>query len=130
MREKGITRVSSKDLHKMKDLTDWDALRAMTDEDIERAVASDPDTWIPTEDEWANARVVWPAGKEPISIRVDREIVQWFGHRGLDYGAEINAVLREYIEAQQHPRKGPSRSSVAAAKKHPRRATKRAAVKS
>jgi len=114
----------------MKDLTDWDALRAMTDEDIERAVASDPDTWIPTEDEWANARVVWPAGKEPISIRVDRDIVQWFGHRGLDYGAEINAVLRAYIEAQQRPRKRSSRSSIAATKKHLHKVPKRAAVKS
>ena len=130
MKEKGITRVSSKDLHKLEDLTDWDALRAMTDEDIERAAASDPDAPLMTDEDWANARVVWPSGKEPISIQVDRDIVQWFGNRGLDYGAKINAVLREYVESQERPRKRPSRSSIAESKKHPRKVPKRAAVKS
>jgi hypothetical protein len=42
LRPKGVTRVSSKDLHKMKDLTDWKRVDAMTEEDIERAAASDP----------------------------------------------------------------------------------------
>ena len=40
----------------MKDLTDWDALDAMTEEDIERAAASDPDAPMTTEGDWANAR--------------------------------------------------------------------------
>jgi uncharacterized protein (DUF4415 family) len=130
VKEKGITRVSSKDLHKLEDLTDWDALRAMTDEDIERAAASDPDAPLMTDEDWANARVVWPEGKEPISIFVDSDIVQWFGNRGRDYGAKINAVLREFVEAQQRSRKRSSRSAVAPTKKHPRKAPKRAAVKS
>ena len=130
MREKGITRISSKDLHKLKDLTDWDALRAMTEEDIAAAAASDPDAPMTTEADWKNARMVWPDGKEPILIAIDKDIVEWFGHRGRDYGAKINAVLREYVEAQQRQRKTPTRSSVAATKKHPRKAPKRAAVKS
>ncbi len=130
MKEKGITRISSKDLHKLKDLTDWEALRAMTDDDIERAAESDPDAPPMTDEDWENARVVWPPGKEPISIRVDRDTVQWFGSRGLDYSAKINAVLREYIEAQGHPRKHPARSASVVTKKHPRKAPKRAAVKS
>ncbi len=93
VKEKGITRVSSKDLHKLEDLTDWDALRAMTDEDIECAAASDPDAPLMTDEEWANARVVWPEGKEPISIFVDSDIVQWFGNRGIDYRSENQCRL-------------------------------------
>ena len=130
MKENNITRVSLKDLHKLKSLTDWDALRAMTEEDIERAAASDPDAPMTKEADWANARMVWPAGKEPISIRVDRDVVQWFGNRGLDYAAMINTVLREYIEANERPRKIPSRSASAATKKDRLNSPKRAAVKS
>ena len=83
-----------------------------------------------TKADWANARTVWPAGKEPISIRVDRDIVQWFGNRGLDYEAKINAVLRQFVEAQERQRKAPARSPSAITRKHPRKAPKRAAVKS
>ena len=89
----------------MKDLTDWKAFDALTDEDIERAVAEDPDTWIPTEEEWAKAKVVWPPGKEPITIRLDKDILQWFRKRGRGYQSKINAVLRGYIDAQKRGRK-------------------------
>ncbi len=92
----------------MEDLTDWEALRAMTDEDIERAAASDPDAPMMTDADWANARVVWPAGKEPGTIRIDKDIVEWFRKRGRGYQSKINAVLRAYIEAP----KGSSKSSV------------------
>jgi uncharacterized protein (DUF4415 family) len=114
----------------MKDLTDWKRVDAMTDEEIEEAVASDPDTWIPTEEEWANARLVWPPGKEPIKVGIDKDIVEWFGKGARGYRSKINAVLREYIEAQGRTRKGPARSSFVETKKHPRKAPKRAAVKS
>jgi uncharacterized protein (DUF4415 family) len=130
MKEKSITRIAVKDLHKIKSLTDWKRVDALTDEDIEKAVAEDPDTWIPTKEEWASARIVWPEGKEPIAIRLDRDIVQWFGDRSLDYRAKINAVLREYVEAQKPPRKRTARSASVVTKKHPRKAPARAAVKS
>jgi uncharacterized protein (DUF4415 family) len=130
MREKGITRISSKDLHKIEDLTDWERVDAMTEEDIQRAAASDPDAPMTTAADWKNARMLWPDGKERFLIAIDRDIVQWFGDRGLDYEAKINAVLGEYIETQQQTRKRPSRSSVAETKKHPRKAPKRTTVKS
>ena len=96
----------------MKDLTDWKAFDALTDEDIERAVAEDPDTWIPTEEEWAKAKIVWPPGKEPITIRIDKDILQWFRKRGRGYQSKINAVLRAYIEAQKPQRKSSARTAV------------------
>jgi len=129
MKEKNITRVALKDLHKIKSLTDWKRLDAMTEEDIERAAASDPDAPMTTAEDWANSRIVWPEGKEPIAIRLDRDIVQWFGDRGLDYRAKINAVLREYVEAQK-PRKRSARAASVVTTKRPRKASRRAAVKS
>ena len=57
-----ITRVTLAEARKMKGLTDWDRVRALTDEDIDRAIAEDPDAapeW--TEEEWRRARVMVPA---------------------------------------------------------------------
>jgi uncharacterized protein (DUF4415 family) len=109
MKEKGITRVSLKDLHKMKGLTDWKRVDAMTEEDIQRAAASDPDAPMTTAADWANARVVWPAGKEPICI--DNDIVEWFRKQGHGYQSRINAVLRTFVERHKQSRK-PRRATV------------------
>ena len=79
----------------------------MTDEDIARAAASDPDAPMTTAADWANAKVVWPSGKEPITIRIDKDILQWFRQRGRGYQSKINAVLRGYIDAQKPRRKKP-----------------------
>lgn len=102
MREKGITRVAFKDLHKMKDLTNWKRVEAMTEEDIERAAASDPDAHMTTPEFWANAKMVWfGPKKEPVTIRIDKDILQWFRKRGRGYQSRINAVLRAFVEAQK-----------------------------
>src|SRR5690242_11961894 len=63
MSEERITRVSLKQARKMKGETDWARVDALTDEDIERAVADDPDQSFWTDEDWANARVVFPQGK-------------------------------------------------------------------
>ena len=111
MTEERITRVSRKQLAKMKDLTDWARLDAMTEEEIERNAADDPDNPPWTEEDWANARVVWPQGKAPVTLRLDRDIIAWFKHRGRGYQTRINAVLRAFVEAQK-PRDWPVASAV------------------
>jgi len=112
MKEKGITRIAVKDLHKIKSLTDWKRVDALTDEDIEKAVAEDPDTWIPTKEEWANARVVWPPGKEPIQVGIEKDIVKWFRKRGRGYQSKMSSVLREYIEAHKPQQKAPTHAAA------------------
>jgi uncharacterized protein (DUF4415 family) len=101
MTEERITRVSRKELAKMKDLTDWVRVNAMTEEEIERNAAEDPDNPPWTEEEWARARVVFPEGKEPVTLRLDRDILAWFRQRGRGYQTRINAVLRAFVEAQK-----------------------------
>ena len=87
---------------KVKGLTDWHRVRALTDEDIDRAIAEDPDAapvW--TEEEWARARVVFPEGKTPVTLRLDKDILAWFKSQGRGYQTRINAVLRAFVEAQK-----------------------------
>jgi uncharacterized protein (DUF4415 family) len=111
MTEERITRVSRKRLATMKDLTDWDRVRSMTEEEIERNAADDPDNPPWTEEEWARARVVFPQGKAPVTLRLDKDIIAWFKSRGRGYQTRINAVLRAFVEAQK-PRGWPSASGV------------------
>jgi uncharacterized protein (DUF4415 family) len=104
MTEERITRVSRKRLATMKDLTDWDRVRSMTEEEIERNAADDPDNPPWTEEEWARARVVFPQGKAPVTLRLDKDIIAWFKSRGRGYQTRINAVLRAFVEAQKQQR--------------------------
>ena len=101
MTEERITRVSLKQARRMKSLTDWARVNAMTEEEIERNAAEDPDNPPWTEEEWARARIVFPQGKEPVTLRLDRDILAWFKLRGRGYQTRINAVLRAFVEAQK-----------------------------
>jgi uncharacterized protein (DUF4415 family) len=101
MTDEHITRVSLKQARKMKSETDWARLDAMTDEEIEQAAADDPDNPPWTDEDWANARVVWPQGKAPVTLRLDRDIIAWFKLQGSGYQTRINAVLRGFVEAQK-----------------------------
>jgi uncharacterized protein (DUF4415 family) len=49
-----------------------------------------------------------PAGKERITIRLDREVLDWFRQQALtqgggNYQTNINQVLREHILSHQAP---------------------------
>ena len=49
-----------------------------------------------------------PAGKERITIRLDKEIVDWFRQQaseqgGGNYQTDINQVLRDYVLSHQTP---------------------------
>lgn len=102
MSEERIMGVTIAQARKMKSQTDWARVDALTDEDIDRAIAEDPDAapeW--TEEDWKNARVVWPEGKAPVTLRLDRDVIAWFKQPGPGYQTRINAVLRSFIKAQK-----------------------------
>ena len=53
-------------------------------------------------DFWRSARVVMPAGKTSVHLRLDSDVVDWFRARGKGHLTRMNAVLRAYVEAQKH----------------------------
>ncbi|HER25936.1 MAG TPA: hypothetical protein ENI69_02380 [Rhodospirillales bacterium] len=61
------------------------------------------------EEFWQKAHVVFPAmeGKEPIKIRIDREILSFFKSQGKGYQTRMNAVLRAYVESQKKNQMAP-----------------------
>lgn len=91
-------------LSRRKDLTDWDAVARLTDEDIARAVASDPDTSFADADFWKNARWVMPITKKPVTLRMDSDVLDFFKRGGKGYQTRINAVLRTFMQTQRETR--------------------------
>jgi len=78
--------------------TDWKRLRSLSDRQIRRALENDPDV-RPTDAEfWKNAHVVIPAAKQPITIRLDADLLEWL-RKQKGYQTRINAVLRTYMDA-------------------------------
>jgi uncharacterized protein (DUF4415 family) len=83
----------------MRDRTDFAALDAMTDEDIERQVAENPDAAPILTDEWFKGAVwVQPKKAVPISLRVDPDVLAFYKEGGPGYQSRMNAVLRAFME--------------------------------
>src|SRR3981189_2259729 len=76
--------------------TDWARFDALTDEDIAKAVANDPDA-VPIDIDWSDAVLIVPPKKQAISIRVDEDVLNFFKKQGDGYQRRINAVLRSYM---------------------------------
>ena len=73
--------------------TDWARVDALTDDDISKAVANDPD-WAEFKDiDWSDAVLVMPAKKKAISIRVDEDVLDFFKKDGDGYQRRINHDL-------------------------------------
>jgi uncharacterized protein (DUF4415 family) len=45
--------------------------------------------------------LVLPVPKVPVSMRLDRDALDWFKGQGLRYQSRINAVLRAFMEAHR-----------------------------
>jgi uncharacterized protein (DUF4415 family) len=87
---------------KLSGQTDWKRLAAMTDEDIREAIRADPDAAPEADAAWLRrAEIVIPRPKKAVSIRLDRDITEWFQRQGKGYQTRINAVLRAYVEAHR-----------------------------
>lgn len=84
--------------------TDWAAVDALTDDDIARAVANDPDA-VPIDLDWSDAVLVLPPKKKAISIRVDEDVLDYFKKAGDGYQGRMNAVLRSYMQQTSKPKK-------------------------
>ena len=100
-RDKNITWVSRDDPRRGK--TDWAAVAALTDEEIEAAVRKDPDA-VPLDFDWSEAVLVMPPKKKAISIRVDEDVLDFFRQEGVGYQRRINAVLRSYMQQRRKKR--------------------------
>ena len=50
---------------------------------------------------WRDARRFFRPRKEPISLRIDADLLDWLRRRSGQYQTEINRILREKMDAEQ-----------------------------
>jgi uncharacterized protein (DUF4415 family) len=78
--------------------TNWAKVDAMTEEDIEAVIASDPDE-ADIQWDWSIATIGLPSPKAMVNMRLDRDVLDWFREGGRGYQTRINAVLRSYMQS-------------------------------
>ncbi|MDE0521515.1 MAG: BrnA antitoxin family protein [Boseongicola sp.] len=54
-------------------------------------------------DFWDNAEVKFPVSKQPVNLRIDVDILEFFKEGGRGYQSRIHSVLRSYVDAQRRP---------------------------
>ena len=76
--------------------TDWDKLRAMSDDDID---VSD----IPKLDHefYSTAEFRVPEGKVPVLLTIYEDTAEWFQQQSGDFRKNINDALRDYAESHR-----------------------------
>ncbi len=75
-----------------------DVARMMAMSEAEIMRTSPPELRDLPEDFWDDAVIVPPLPKQPISLRVDPDVLAWFKQQGPGYQSRMNAVLRSYME--------------------------------
>ena len=123
--KENITRVTRDEARLLKDETDYARLDAMTDDDIGRAVASDP-TMTPLDIDWDKASIVIPPGKDIITLRLDRDVLEWLRAQGKGYQTLINQALRAWYEVARKREK--TVANEAARQERDREETRKAVV--
>jgi uncharacterized protein (DUF4415 family) len=81
--------------------SDWVKAAALTNDEIEAQIATDPDEAGMVID-WDSATVEMPQPKAVLNMRIDRDVLDYFRQTGRGYQTRINAVLRSYVERMRH----------------------------
>ena len=73
----------------------------MSDAEVERRAAADPDAGVIPPGFWDNATVMLPEAKQQITLRLDADVIRFFKRTGKGYQSRMGAVLRSYVEAKR-----------------------------
>ena len=80
--------------------TDLCAFDAMTDEELERRIAEDPDE-KDLHPDWTKAKLIFPRAKASVHLRLEQEIIDFFKAEGRGHIARMQAVLKAYANAHK-----------------------------
>lgn len=87
--------------------TNWERLSTMTDKEIDLSDSPELDDSF-----FENATLIMPEPKKSVSLRIDKDVLDWYKHHGPGYQTRMNAVLRLYMRSKNKSKgKIPSRKS-------------------
>jgi uncharacterized protein (DUF4415 family) len=99
--EERIVRYTDDEIAEMRrrgeDRTDYAYLDALTEEELEASIDEEEEG----EFDWSMVYIGLPPPKQQLTVRFDRDIVDWFKAQGAGYQTRMNAVLRSFVEAQK-----------------------------
>ena len=75
--------------------------RAMSDAEVARRAAADPDAGAIPPGFWDKAKLLVPERKQQITLRLDPDVIRFFKRSGKGYQSRMGAVLRSYVEAKR-----------------------------
>lgn len=76
--------------------TDWDALEAMTDEEIDYSEIP------PLSKTFFERATIWqPQPQVTLKLKVDADILEWFQSKNENWEAQMQAALRFYVESHK-----------------------------
>ena len=78
--------------------TDWKRLSEMDDSQIDTSDIAALDEAF-----FQQAELRTPS-KQPVTLRLDADVLEWFKSRGQGYQTRINQLLRRYMETHQSHR--------------------------
>jgi uncharacterized protein (DUF4415 family) len=81
---------------KKKSKTDWDRIDSLDDQAIDYSETPELDNAF-----FEKAVLKMPEPKTIVTIRLDRDVLEWFKKQGPKYQTRINALLRAYVEAKK-----------------------------
>lgn len=84
-----------------KSLTDWARIDAMQDQDIDYSDIPPITPEMFAKGVVKRGGVVVRRVKQPVTLRVDADVLEWFKARGKGYQTEMNAVLEAYMKAHK-----------------------------
>ncbi len=76
--------------------TDWEALAAMTDEEINYSEIAPLTTAF-----FERARLWRPQPKVTLKLQVDADIIEWFQNASDNWETQVQAALRFYVESHK-----------------------------
>ena len=80
---------------KKKSGTDWEKISKMKDTQIDLSdIPELKDSFF------ANAVLRMPEPKRSVSIRIDKDVLDWYKHLGSGYQTKMNAVLKMYMQSK------------------------------
>lgn len=82
---------------------EWKKFASMTEDEIEAAIASDPDSQAPVSEEFfSSGRFVYTNDNQIIlPIKIDAQVASFINTHHLDYQNFVAGVLKAYVESQK-----------------------------
>ena len=110
-KQEHIVRYTAEELDEMlrrgESQTDWARVDAMTEEELEASI----DQAEEGEFDWSTVQVGIPGPTQQLTVRLDRDAIEWFKAQGPGYQMRMNAVLRSVVDAQKRQDAPASRRS-------------------